>query len=113
MVKVDMGAASSRRHPAPPVPHRYGVVTQGTSFRRRASGVQVRGQTPRVDWEFVMIDRQLIGDVVLAALVAIPAAALARPGGVPQIRTAATSVAAQNSAAALAPAADRQVGIFR
>jgi hypothetical protein len=59
-----------------------------------------------------MIDRQLIGDVVLAALVAIPAAALARPDGVPHIRTAATS-AAQNSAVALAPAAERQVGIFR
>jgi hypothetical protein len=60
-----------------------------------------------------MIDRQLIGDVVLAALVAIPAAALARPDGVPHIRTAATSVASQSSAAALAPAGDRQVGIFR
>jgi hypothetical protein len=60
-----------------------------------------------------MIDRQLIGDVVFAALLAIPAAALARPDGVPQIRTAATSVPVENSAAALAPAADRQVGIFR
>ena len=60
-----------------------------------------------------MIDRQLIGDVVLAALVAIPAAALARPDGAAHIRTAATPAATQNSAAALAPAAERQVGIFR
>jgi hypothetical protein len=65
-----------------------------------------------LDQEFVMVDRQLIGDVVLAALLAIPAAALARPDGVPQIRTAA-SAPMQNSAAALAPAGDRQVGLFR
>lgn len=60
-----------------------------------------------------MIDRQLIGDVVLAALIAIPAAALARTDGVPHIRTAATSFTQGNSAVALAPAAERQVGIFR
>ena len=60
-----------------------------------------------------MIDRQLIGDVVLAALVAIPAAALARPDGAPHIRTAAAPAAIHNSAVALAPAAERQVGIFR
>ena len=59
-----------------------------------------------------MIDRQLIGDVVLAALVAIPAAALARPD-LPQIRTAASSAPAAKPAIALAPAEERQVGIFR
>ena len=60
-----------------------------------------------------MIDRQLIGDVVLAALIAIPAAALARTDGVPHIRTAATYSAPSNSAVALAPTSERQVGIFR
>lgn len=59
-----------------------------------------------------MIDRQLIGDIVLAALVAIPAAALARPD-LPQVRTATSSVPTASPAAALAPAAERQVGIFR
>jgi hypothetical protein len=61
----------------------------------------------------MMIDRQLIGDVVLAALIAIPAAALARTDGVPYIRTAMTTSAPGNSAAALAPAAERQIGIYR
>jgi hypothetical protein len=61
----------------------------------------------------MMIDRQLIGDVVLAALIAIPAAALARTNGVPHIRTAMTTSPPGNSAAALAPAAERQVGIYR
>ena len=60
-----------------------------------------------------MIDRQLIGDVLLAALVAIPAAAIARPDAVPNVRTAATPAATHYSAAALAPAAERQTGIFR
>ncbi|NUQ17376.1 MAG: hypothetical protein HOP95_02805 [Sphingomonas sp.] len=60
-----------------------------------------------------MIDRQLIGDVVLAALLAIPTAALARADGVPKVPTVATSTTTGNSAAALAPAAERQVGIFR
>ena len=60
-----------------------------------------------------MIDRQLIGDVVLAALVAIPAAALARPNGAPDVRTAQATTPVQNSAVALAPAAERQIGIYR
>jgi len=60
-----------------------------------------------------MIDRQLIGDVVVAALIAIPAAALARPDAAPHVRIAGASVPVQNTAAALAPAADRQVGLYR
>jgi len=60
-----------------------------------------------------MIDRQLIGDVVLAALVAIPAAALARPDGGPNVRAAQVSTRVQNSAVALAPTAERQIGIYR
>jgi hypothetical protein len=60
-----------------------------------------------------MIDRQLVGDVVLAALVAIPAAALARPDGATHVRTAQATTPVQNSAAALAPTAERQIGIYR
>ena len=60
-----------------------------------------------------MIDRQLIGDVVLAALVAIPAAALARPDGNAHARMAQATTPVQNSTAALAPTAERQVGIYR
>ena len=60
-----------------------------------------------------MIDRQLIGDVVLAALVAIPAAAFARPDGVVHSRIVQASTPAQNSTATLAPTAERQVGIYR
>jgi len=113
MVKVDMRAASSRRQSAPPVHLGYGSATMGTLRRAGASSRQVRGRTPRdLEQEFVMIDRQLIGDVVLAALVAIPAAALARPD-LPQIRTAASSIPVEKSAVALAPAEERQVGIFR
>jgi len=59
-----------------------------------------------------MIDRQLLGDVVLAALVAIPTAALARPDSAPP-RQAAMSAPAHNSAVALASAGERQVGLFR
>lgn len=60
-----------------------------------------------------MIDRQLIGDVVLAALIAIPAAAIARPDTVVPKRTTAISTPAGNSTLALASAADRQVGLVR
>ena len=60
-----------------------------------------------------MIDRQLLGDVVLAALVAIPAAALARPEAVSHRHPAAATTTAQNSTIALAPAGVRQVGLFR
>ena len=59
-----------------------------------------------------MLDRQLLGDVVLAALVAIPIAALARPESAPQ-KPSVVSASAQNSAVALASAGERQVGIFR
>ena len=61
----------------------------------------------------MMIDRQLVGDVILAALLAVPTAALARPEGVPHIRTAMTSTKAHVPATALASAGDRQVGLFR
>ena len=61
-----------------------------------------------------MLDRQLIGDVILAALLAIPAVALARPESVAHARAAAAaSIPAHNSMLALASTADRQVGIFR
>lgn len=60
-----------------------------------------------------MIDRQLVGDVVLAALIAIPTAALARPETTVPKRTTAISAPARNSALALASAADRQVGLVR
>ena len=60
-----------------------------------------------------MLDRQLIGDVLLAALLAVPAAALARPEGVRQINTRQAIASPHNPAAALAPAADRQVGFYR
>lgn len=60
-----------------------------------------------------MLDRQLIGDVVLAVLLAVPTATLARPAGVPHIRTAVVSAPAPSPAAALATAADRQIGLFR
>ena len=60
-----------------------------------------------------MIDRHLLGDVVLAALLAIPTAALARPEVVPHLRSAVGPVKAANAAAALAPAADRQIGFTR
>lgn len=60
-----------------------------------------------------MVDRQLIGDVILAALVAIPAAALAQPASAGHTRAAEASIPVHNSMVALASTADRQVGIFR
>ena len=57
-----------------------------------------------------MFDRQLLGDVVLALLVAIPTAAIARPETLPHRTSAAP---AQKSAIALASAADRQIGLYR
>jgi hypothetical protein len=66
-----------------------------------------------LDVEFDMIDRQLFGDVVVALLIAIPAAALARPEAPLQNRAAALSAHAEKATAALASAADRQVGLFR
>ena len=58
-----------------------------------------------------MIDRQLLGDVVLAALVAIPTAALARADNAPPRQ--AVSAPAHVSTVALASAGERQVGLFR
>jgi hypothetical protein len=62
--------------------------------------------------EFVMFDRQLLGDVALAAAIAIPSVALARPQSVPHRETAAP-VPSQASTVALASAADRQIGLYR
>ena len=59
-----------------------------------------------------MIDRQFVGGVALALLVAIPAAALAQPEAVPR-RHASLSAPAQKSTLALASAADRQIGLYR
>jgi hypothetical protein len=60
-----------------------------------------------------MIDRQLLGDVALAALIALPGAALARPDAGVAPRTAAVSAPQHNSAVVLASAADRQIGFNR
>ena len=59
-----------------------------------------------------MFDRQLLGDVALAAAIAIPSVALARPQAVPHHETAAPAPS-QASTVALASAADRQIGLFR
>lgn len=59
-----------------------------------------------------MVDRQFVGDVALALLVAIPTAALAQPEAVPH-RHATLSAPAGKPAPALASAADRQIGLYR
>ena len=56
-----------------------------------------------------MVDRRFIGDVMLAVLIAVPTAALARQDPAPT-RDEPTL---QKSEMALAPAAVRQVGLFR
>jgi hypothetical protein len=63
--------------------------------------------------ELMMVDRQLLGDLILAVLLAVPTAALARPEGIPQIRTAVAPTRAHVPVTALATAGDRQVGLFR
>ena len=60
-----------------------------------------------------MFDRQLIGDVVLAAVIAIPTVALARPQAVPHREPTTIAAPSQQSTIALASAADRQIGLFR
>jgi hypothetical protein len=60
-----------------------------------------------------MVDRQFIGDVLLAILVAVPTAALAQPQTVSRHDAAKLSAPAAKSAVALASTADRQVGVFR
>ena len=60
-----------------------------------------------------MIVRQLVGDVALAMLVAIPAGSLMRPEAVPHARAATLATPGHQSAVALASAADRQVGLIR
>ena len=59
-----------------------------------------------------MIDRQQVGDVIFAILIAVPAAALAQPDSTTH-RQALHSAEAQKSVVVLASAADRQVGLFR
>ena len=59
-----------------------------------------------------MVDRQFVGDVMLALLVAIPTAALAQPEAV-QHRDSNPSAPAGKPAPALASAADRQIGLYR
>ena len=61
----------------------------------------------------VTFDRQMIGDVLLAILVAIPATALAQPETAPRHHAASLSVPAEKSTLALASTADRQVGLYR
>jgi hypothetical protein len=56
-----------------------------------------------------MVDRRFIGDVMLAVLIAVPSVALARQGATPHQN----APAVQKAQLALAPAADRQVGLFR
>ena len=60
-----------------------------------------------------MFDRQLLGDVALAALIAVPSVALARPQAVPHQEPTTIAAPSQQSTVALASAADRQTGIFR
>jgi hypothetical protein len=60
-----------------------------------------------------MVDRQFVGDVVLALLVAIPTGALAQPDAVSHRHDAALSAPTQKAAPALASAADRQIGLYR
>jgi hypothetical protein len=58
-----------------------------------------------------MLDRQLLGDVALAVLIAVPSATISRPTSVP--RHAAAFDANSAPAIALASTADRQMGVFR
>ena len=60
-----------------------------------------------------MIDRHLIGDIALAVLIAIPAAALARPAPVAPVKHEASSAPAERPLPALASASERQIGLFR
>lgn len=60
-----------------------------------------------------MIDRQLIGDMVLAALIAVPIAVLAQPEVAPHGHHSKASPPQQKSAMVLASAADREIGLFR
>ncbi|MFL6736491.1 MAG: hypothetical protein ACJ8F4_05480 [Sphingomonas sp.] len=60
-----------------------------------------------------MLDRHQIGDVILAILIAVPAASLAQPDWTPHRHGVSHSVPAKQSAVVLASAADRQVGLFR
>jgi hypothetical protein len=88
--------------------------TLGTSTAAQTSTPQVRGKIPRGSEAelFKMLYRHWIGDVMLAILIAVPAAALAQPDST-TFRQAAHSPAAQKSAVVLASAAERQVGLFR
>jgi hypothetical protein len=56
-----------------------------------------------------MFDRRFIGDVTIAVLIAVPSGALARQGAVAHR----DEPVVQKSEFALAPAADRQIGLYR
>jgi len=56
-----------------------------------------------------MVDRRFIGDLMLAVLISVPSVALAHQVTFPNRE----APAVQKSVIALAPAADRQVGLFR
>lgn len=60
-----------------------------------------------------MIDRQLLGDVALATLLAVSTTALARPQSAAHNQTNSHAPAAAKSVVALASAGDRQIGLYR
>jgi hypothetical protein len=63
--------------------------------------------------ELMMIDRQLLGDVALAALLAVSTTAVARPQSAARDQTSTRWAPAAKSVIALASAGDRQVGLYR
>jgi hypothetical protein len=60
----------------------------------------------------MMLDRQFLGDVALALLIALPSSMLVRPVSVPRDAPA-LSTDRETSRIALATTGDRQVGLFR
>lgn len=60
-----------------------------------------------------MVDRQLLGDIALAVLIAVPSAALARSERVAQPPASALATPQQNMTVVLASAGDREVGLYR
>lgn len=61
----------------------------------------------------MMIDRQLIGDIVLAGLLALSSAAIAQPDAFVRIPQHKPVASVRNAVVALASAGDRQVGLYR
>ena len=60
-----------------------------------------------------MLARHFLGDVMLAFIIAVPSGALLQPEPMPQRHDSALPVPERQSAALLATAADRQVGLYR